>query len=130
MMKNDAVQKALGPVTELNALALANADKLANLQVDALKRYADLGLAQVRAGLAVKNPEDMKSYLETSRELAQSAVDAARADQEAVMALGNEYLTEVGKMMNANVAAAKVAPVEAAPVEAAPAKAARAKTTA
>jgi phasin family protein len=103
MAKQANLDQVVVPVAELNRLAFVNAEKLMNLQFGALKRYADLGLAQVKAGLELKSPEDARDYVAKNAEMAQTVVEAVRADGEAAMEIGNSYLGEVQKLVQANL---------------------------
>ena len=103
MAKQMNLDEVMVPVAELNKLAFANAEKLMNLHVEAMKRYAELGAAHLKAGFDVKSPEDARDYLAKNTEVAQSVVNAVREDSEAAMQIGNAYLEEVQKLVKANV---------------------------
>ena len=103
MARQTNLDEVMVPVAELNRLAFVNAEKLINLQLGAFKRYADLGAAQMKAGLELKSPEDASNYLAKNAEMAQTVVDAVRADGEAAMEIGNSYLGEVQKLVQANL---------------------------
>lgn len=103
MAKQANLEQMMAPVAELNKLAFHNAEKLMNLHVEALRRYTEMGAAQVKAGLEIKSPEDAHSYFAKNAEVAQSVAEAVRADGEAAMKIGNAYLEEVQKLVQANL---------------------------
>lgn len=98
----DQLNPVLDPIRELNALAVASTEKLVNFQFGAFKRYAELGIAQWKAAVELKDVAELQDYQSKNAELAKTTADAARADAEAMAELGRAYADKMQKLMQAN----------------------------
>lgn len=100
---DDQVNQVLGPIRDLNALAVANTEKLVNFQLDVLKRYAEFGIAQMKAVTELKDTNELQDYQVKSTELAKTVADTVRADVEAATQLGTECVADVQKLVQGNL---------------------------
>jgi len=101
-----AIQKQaedfLAPVKALNELALANAERLVEMQVQSIRDYADVALDNWKAALAVKDIDGAQKYFAKQNEVAQEVAKKLASDAKVVVELGQEYMTEVQKVVTNN----------------------------
>jgi len=111
-MKNEAftaqAEEMMAPAREMSELALKKTEKLVNLQVAALKNYAQLGIAHWRAALAVTDADAAKDFMAKHRAYVETVTETATKDANAVMELGNDYVAEVQKVLQVNAEKAGV----------------------
>ena len=96
-------EKAFEPVKALNKLALDNAAKLVEMNLNVAKRYADLTLANAREVAELKDPAAVQAYVAKQPEAFKALADDAAADAQVVVKLGMAYFEEAGKVVAANV---------------------------
>ncbi len=111
-MKNEAftaqAEEMMAPVREMSELALDKTEKLVNLQVTALKSYAKLGVAHWRAALAVTDVDGVKDFMTKHRAYVETVAEKAAKDANDVMELGNDYVSEVQKVLKVSAEKAGV----------------------
>lgn len=111
-MKNEAfiaqADQIIAPVREMNEVAADKTEKLVKIQVSALQGYAKLAIAHWRAALEVKDADTMKDFVSKHREYVEAVAEKAAKDASAVIELGNDYVAEVQKVLNANAGKAGV----------------------
>lgn len=95
---NEQAGKMLEPMTKMGELAVANFEKLGELQVESLKSYQALTVAQLRAALKVKDVEGLKTYLNAYNDFLQTVGEKVAADVKALVDLGNETGVQVTKI--------------------------------
>lgn len=86
------------PLRGIGAMNLDFTEKLINAQLDSARALADLGLAQARVWLEVKDAESFKKAVESQQKLAQDASERFRKDAEALMGLSQDYMQQGQKM--------------------------------
>lgn len=105
-MNNEALteqaEKLIGPVREINEVAVDKTEKLMKLQVAALQGYTKLAIGHWRAALAVKDADSMKEFVGKQREYVEAVAEKAAKDASALMELGNDYVAEVQKILKDN----------------------------
>ncbi|NLJ91854.1 MAG: phasin family protein [Aeromonadales bacterium] len=84
-------EQTFAPLLKYNALVTKNFTDLTNLQLDAARQYADIGLSQLQAGSQVKDVQGLMSLgskqLETMTRLSQQMI----ADGKKLSELAQEF---------------------------------------
>ena len=104
--ENKPFEAVMAPVVEFNKLVVKNAEAAFNLQIQALQAYADLGIKNLNAGLAVQNPEDLKAYAENQKDVAEQVGARMTADVKAIGELNTQFIEEARALAEQNVKAA------------------------
>ena len=97
------LDKTFEPLRALNKLALDNTAKLMEMNLDIARRYADLMLGNVRELVELKDPAAVQAFVARQPESLKAFADSTRADAEAAVKLGMNYLEEAGKLVSENV---------------------------
>jgi phasin family protein len=88
----------VGPARSYAALTVGYTDMLINAQLDAGKAYADIGLAQLRSLINVKDAEGLKSYMEDQQKVAKDMSDRMKNDAETVVSLQKDFVQHSQKL--------------------------------
>ncbi|MDH3637559.1 MAG: TIGR01841 family phasin [Gammaproteobacteria bacterium] len=99
-------EKMLAPVVALNKIALAKTEKLVDLQIAAVRKYAEVALASWKDALTAKDPAELQKYVVGQGEVAKDVVENILKDAKTVAELGQETAQEVQKLMSENLAKA------------------------
>ena len=94
----------MAPARALNELALANAERLMDMQLSNTRKYAGIMLDGLKEAATVQDAESAKKYLAGRMEVARSTTESLRSDTEELMKLGQDYMTEVQKIMKTSLA--------------------------
>jgi phasin family protein len=94
------------PGRAYGALALEYTEKLYAAQFDAVRACADMGMAQARSWLDVKDADSLKKVVEGQQKTTQDMTERFKGDAEKVAALGQEYLQKGQKLVEENIKAA------------------------
>ncbi|WP_116473410.1 phasin family protein [Zobellella maritima] len=88
---NDQSEKAFGPVVKFNQLVTKNFTDLTNLQLDAARQYAEIGLSQLQVSAQVKDVQSLMAssskQLETMTRISQQMIE----DGKKVAELAQEF---------------------------------------
>lgn len=104
---NEQVEKSFaGPVRNYTGLILDHAEKVAELQYNAVKAYMDLGLQQAREVLDIKDQNDIRAYVAKQPQVAQTVADRVRGDLEKVIELQKDFAEESRKVVEDSVSSA------------------------
>jgi len=103
---SEQTEKAFAPVVKYNQLVAKNVTDLTNLQLEAARAYADLGLAQLQVASEVKDVQSFVAYgnkqVEAMTKLSQQLID----DGKKLSAIAEEFKAEVEALVNENIKAA------------------------
>lgn len=88
----------LDSVKAFNSLAVANMEKLASLQTQALQSYAKLSMEQLEELAKVKNPNDLQTYFGKQPAVFKAMGEKAVADTKALTELNIEFGNQVQKL--------------------------------
>lgn len=105
-MSNDISNKAAeqfeslmaSPLRGIGTMNLEFTEKMISAQLDSARAMADLGLAQARVWLDVKDADSFKKAVESQQKTAQEAGERLKSDAEALMGLSQDYLQQGQKM--------------------------------
>ena len=96
-------EAALAPVVEFNKLVVKNAEAAFNLQIQSMQAFAQLGLKNMTAGLEVRNPEDLKTFAETQKGVAEEMTARVNADVKAFGELNTQFIDQTRTLVEQNV---------------------------
>jgi phasin family protein len=96
---NEQFEKYITPVRELNNLAIANLEKLMDLQVKYIEDSVKVGLEQLKTASSINDVEGFKNYITTQVAVSKQLTERAIEDGRTVAELGNTYATEVQKVV-------------------------------
>ena len=99
----------VAPARRLGALNLDYTEKLVAAQFDAVRALADMGLAQARGWLDVRDADSLKAAVEYQQKASQDVGERLRGDAEKVMSLSQEYVQKSQKLAEDGIKAATTA---------------------
>ena len=97
------VEEFFAPYKALNALALANAEKLITLQASNFVKYSNIALNSVKEAGEISDLAASKAYFEKQSEVAKQVAADVQADVQVVAELNKAYFDEVKSVYEANV---------------------------
>ncbi len=97
-------EQALGVYKQLNQLSLTNVERLVDVNLDNLRKYADIVISSWKDALEITDIESGQKYLAKQSKLAQDVVKNFADDAKVVAEIGQEYANEVQKVVADNVA--------------------------
>lgn len=99
----------VAPARSFGALNLDYTEKLVAAQFDAVRALADMGLAQARGWLDVRDADSLKSVVQSQQKATQDMGERLRGDAEKIMSLSQEYVQKSQKLAEDGVKAATTA---------------------
>ena len=91
------------PVQKLGSIAVANAEKIIQLQTASLEKYAELGITRWKAALQVSDPESFMNYATAQSAHMNEVSQQVIVDMKRAYYLGLEFLTDARKVAEENV---------------------------
>ncbi len=91
-------QDFFAPVKALNELALANVEKLVEMNLATMHKYSDITLDAWKAALDVKDVQGMQEYVARQGEVAKEVVEGMVADAKEVAKLSQDYAAGAQKI--------------------------------
>lgn len=108
-MFSEQAQKSLAPYTKFNTLMAKHVEQITELQVNAMKAYSELGLAQFKAASEVKDVTSLASFnsqqMATLTKLSQQLMD----DSGRIQTIAKTFKDDVEELTTENLKATKVA---------------------
>lgn len=95
---------ALAVLKQVNQLTLANVERLVDLNIESIRKYADVVLGSWKDALVISDLESGQEYLAKQGKVAQEVVKNLADDAKVVAEIGQEYATDVQKVVAENVA--------------------------
>jgi phasin family protein len=96
--------EALAVVKQVNQLTLTNVERLVDLNIESVRKYADVVLGSWKDALTISDLESSQKYIAKQGKLAQEVVKNLADDAKVVAEIGQEYASEVQKVVAENVA--------------------------
>ncbi len=96
----------VAPARSFGALNLDYTEKLVAAQFDAVRALADVGLAQARGWLDVRDADSLKSVVESQQKASQDMGERLRGDAEKIVNLSQEYVQQSQKLAEDSLKAA------------------------
>lgn len=104
---NEQTRQFFEPMRRLNSLLLGNMEKMTEYQLEAMKRYSQMGTERMRSATEIKDAEDLREFgteqAQMMNELSQQMMEDAKALSEMSQAFKNELeqlFTETGQQMS------------------------------
>ncbi|ASA58271.1 MULTISPECIES: phasin family protein [Vibrio] len=99
----DQTEKTLEPYFKFNKLLTKNVEVLTQLQLNSMKTYSDIGLAQMKAASDVKDVASLTAFntqqMGALSKLSQQMVD----DSNKLQAIAKEFKDDVEKLTSENI---------------------------
>lgn len=99
---NVSFERFFEPTRRFQALLVDNAEKVASFQFDAAKTYADLGLRNLREGLAVSDAKGFQSYVSSQGDVARTVAEKMQDDTRTIVGLQQDFGKECQKLFQQN----------------------------
>ncbi|MBA1146445.1 phasin family protein [Ectothiorhodospiraceae bacterium WFHF3C12] len=99
---SESAEKFFGPMREMATLNVDYLEKVAELQMDAAKAYADLGLKQVRAATSVSDVQGLQDYVKAQGETVNTVSKRVQEDAQKVVTLSKDYADKAQKLAQSN----------------------------
>ena len=96
---NEYFEKYYAPVRELNNLAIANIEKLLDLQLKFIEDSTRAGVESMKTAAAINDAEGFKEYLNSQAATSKQFTERALEDGRTVAELGNDYIKEAQKVV-------------------------------
>lgn len=107
------MEAAFEPILEFNNLLAGTMEEAFNLQVESAQGYAKLGIDNINAGFKIRSVDDMMSYAESQKELAQKTSDMMIADAKSYSELGAKFVDSLRSMVESNMKTSVAAATDA-----------------
>ncbi len=96
-------EEFVAPYKTLNALAIANVEKMVALQANGFVKYSSIAINNLKEAAEVSDAEGAKVFFEKQAEVAQQVAEDVKADVQEVVELNKAYFTEVQSVFQSNV---------------------------
>lgn len=100
---NMQFDKALEPARKFNSLLVDHLEKLAAMNLEAVKSYAELSMKEVREALSIDDAQALQQYLSARGEVAKVVADRVKDDSEKLVGINQDFVKEVQKLVEENV---------------------------
>lgn len=100
---NMQFDKALEPARKFNTLLVDHLEKLAAMNLEAVKSYAELSMKEVREALSIDDAQALQQYLTARGEVAKVVADRVKDDSEKLVGINQDFVKEVQKLVEENV---------------------------
>ncbi|TFH85928.1 phasin family protein [Billgrantia azerbaijanica] len=104
---NEQTRQFFEPMRRLNSLLLGNMEKMTEYQLDAMKRYSQMGTERMRSATEIQDADDLREFgtqqAEMMNALSQQMMEDAKALSEMSLAFKNDLealFTETGQQMS------------------------------
>ncbi|MCL1039158.1 phasin family protein [Shewanella corallii] len=105
-MFSEQAEKSLAPYQKFNALMAKHVEQITELQVNAMKAYSELGLAQFKAASEVKDVTSLAAFngqqMATLTKLSQQLMD----DSNKIQNIAKTFKDDVDQLTTENIKAA------------------------
>lgn len=95
-----------GPARTYASLVLDHFEQLVNVQLEAAKAYIDTSVEQARSALEMRDPSDVRAYLENQQKVAKELGERAKGDAEKVVSLNQDFVQKVQKVAGESASSA------------------------
>ena len=102
---SEQTNRFLNPAREFNKLAVAQFEKLAQLQLASVQEYTELGLAQIKSASTVRDASDVQDHLGRQNEILKSVGEKFAADARAMFDLSRNFGEETQQIARDGVSA-------------------------
>jgi len=100
------LEKVVAPAQQFAKLSVSNSEKLYALQMEIAQSYFNLGIAQWKELVEVKDAESLQAFIAKQVDVAKNVSEKMIADSKAVAELGNQFNNETQKLARESLNAA------------------------
>jgi len=97
--------RLVAPVRRLTDLMIDNLEKLTRLHLEAARVYTSMGIGQLRAAIAIHDPDSLREYVANQGVAAETVARRAAEDAETFAGIGNDFAADASRIAGENVAA-------------------------
>lgn len=97
------------PARTYASLVLDHFEQIAKVQTEAAKAYADTTFKQFRTAMDVKDPSDVRAYVENQQKVAQELGERVKGDAEKVVSLNQAFVEKAQKVAQDSAKSASAA---------------------
>lgn len=104
-MKNviEQYETLVTPAAKLNKLAVANLEKLMNLELASLQFYVDLALGRLKAAAEISDVKSLQAFFADQVQVANTVRQKVLEDSKTLTKLGTETKAEFDKLVKKSV---------------------------
>ncbi|RUR55717.1 phasin family protein [Vreelandella populi] len=99
----------MAPARAYAALTIDYAEKILNAQMEASQAYTDAGIQQLRQLSSVKDPQELRRYMEGQQQVVKQMAERAKGDADKVVSLQQDYFQKSQKLTQESVKQAQTA---------------------
>ncbi|RUR40720.1 phasin family protein [Vreelandella populi] len=99
----------MAPARAYAALTIDYAEKMLNAQMEASQAYTDAGIQQLRQLSSVKDPQELRRYMEGQQQVVKQMAERAKGDADKVVSLQQDYFQKSQKLTQESVKQAQTA---------------------
>lgn len=93
----------VSPMRSYTHAALDYYDQVVSAQLDAVRAYTDMSVAQMRTWMDVQDADSLKKAVDSQQKAAGDMVERFKGDAEKLTSLGQTFMQESQKMTEQNV---------------------------
>jgi len=101
---SESAEKFVAPMRELVGLNVDYLEKVADLQLDAVKAYSDLGIKQLRAATSISDVQGFQDYVKAQGDTVNTLSKRVQDDAQKVVSLSKDYADKAQKLAQTNAA--------------------------
>lgn len=92
---SEQAKSVFAPMAKFNGLMVENMEKLTEFQINAVKGYAEMGLAQMKSAAEIKDLESARSFTSAQAETASTLNKKIMEDAKALSDMAMEFKAQV-----------------------------------
>ncbi|KZY59841.1 hypothetical protein A3740_23690 [Oleiphilus sp. HI0068] len=87
---SEQAKRFVEPAKEVNRLLLNNVGELVDIQAQAFANYAEMGIAQAKSALEIRNSDSLNAFVEQQSEFSETVQAQFKGDAEKLTDLANQ----------------------------------------
>lgn len=99
----EQTEKSMNPLLKFNKLMAKNVEQLTELQLNAMRCYADMGVAQIKAAAEIKDLPSLTSFNSQQLSTLAKVSEQVSEDSKKMQELANEFKQELDNLMSENL---------------------------
>lgn len=101
-----SVDRMVTPAREFQSLMMDSAERATRFQIESTRSYFEMGLRNLRNGLAVSDASGLQSYLSAQQDLIKGVAEKLQNDLQSAVGMQQEFGQQVQKLFEQNVQSA------------------------
>ncbi|RUR30509.1 phasin family protein [Vreelandella nanhaiensis] len=99
----------MAPARAYAALTIDYAERMLNAQMEASQAYTDAGIQQLRQLSSIKDPQELRHYMEGQQQVVRQMAERVKDDADKVVSLQRDYFQKSQKLTQESVKQAQTA---------------------